>query len=76
MTFCQNRDLISKNDHTYDFFCDDILQGQARVRDAKIAWCKSFKNETFGQVMLAELTSKKWFGPAGGRSLRASVSLW
>ena len=80
MTFCQNRDLISKNDstlapHLHKFICDDILQRQGRVRGAKIAWSGNFENEKFWRVMVAEATCLNFRGPAGGRSLRASVPL-
>ena len=80
MMFCQNRDLISKNDPTlasclHKFVCDDILQRQGRVRGANIAWSGNFENEKFWRVMLAEGTSLKFFGPAGGRSLRARAVL-
>ena len=81
MTFCQNRDLISKNDPTlapwlHKFVCDDILQDQGRVRGATIACSGNFENEKFWRVMLAEATCLKFFGPAGGRSLRVRVLLW
>ena len=56
--------------------CDDILRGQGRVRGAKIAWSENIENEKFWRVMLAEAACLKLFGPAGGRSLRARVSLW
>ena len=48
---------------------------QGRVRGVKIAWSRNFENEKFCRVMLAEATCLKFFGPAGGRSLRARVPL-
>ena len=71
MTFCQNRDLISKNDltlapHLHKFVCDDILQDQGRVRGAKIAWSENFENEKFWRVMIAEATFLKFLRPCRG----------
>ena len=85
MTFCQNRDLISKNDptlapHLHKFICDDILQRQGRVRGAKIAWSGNFENEKFWGVMIAEATCLKFLrpcrGPLAARERLLMVGIW
>ena len=85
MTFCQNRDLISKNDltlapHLHKFVCDAILQDQGRVRGAKIAWSGNVENDNFWRVMLAEATCLKFLrpcrGPLAARERPLMVGIW
>ena len=78
MTFCQNRDLISKNDPTLapwfrEFVCDYILRDQGRVRGAKIAWSRNLENAKFCFHIASPAPFRKLSGPAGSRSLRARV---
>ena len=81
LRFCQFRVLISKNGLVQalvpgKFFKGGKWLGQGRGLGAKIAFSRSFENAKFCLDVPNPEGYVYFFGPAGGRSLRARVFVW